>query len=157
MLAREAQLLTQPIHALPEPSDEIHAVKKQREVFVGFLFMAKGDGCVLCRELAIELIGIEHSGHFERFQLAQFPTELFGEVHCLLTEINERQQLFHLREIALYFFDVFNQLRTLCPMHFFHLTNVLLSLFGLTFEGFNLLFQCLVLLLESLDFAAAKE
>lgn len=28
---------------------------------------------------------------------------------------------------------------------------------GLTFEGFNLLFQCLVLLLEGLDFAAPEE
>ena len=74
LLAREAHILTQPIHALSEPSDEIHAVKKQREVFVGFLFMAEGDGCVLCRELAVELIGIERPGHFERFQLAQFPT-----------------------------------------------------------------------------------
>ena len=56
LLAREARIFMQPIHALPEPSDEIHAVKKQREVFVGFLFMAEGDGCVLCRELAVEFI-----------------------------------------------------------------------------------------------------
>ena len=38
-----------------------------------------------------------------------------------------------------------------------HLTEMLFTLLGLTFEEFNLLFQCLVLLFESLDFAAAKE
>ena len=42
-------------------------------------------------------------------------------------------------------------------MRFFPLTNVLLSLLGLTFEGFDLLFQRFVFLLESFDFAAAEE
>ena len=56
LLAGEARILMQPPHALPEPSDEIHAVEKQREVLVGILFMAESDRCVFRRELMVELI-----------------------------------------------------------------------------------------------------
>ena len=77
-------------------------------------------------------------------------------MHRFATEINEGQQHFHLREIALHLFDVIEQSVAFRLMRFFYLSNVLLSLRGLTFEGFNLLFQRFVLLFESLGFVAAK-
>lgn len=94
-------------------------------------------------ELSVELGRIEITFQPNFLQLAQLLYYSFRELQGVPAEVNQRQQLFHMREVTLYLVHILVELGAFFPMCPFHRFNLPYQFFVLTFKGGYALLQFL--------------
>ena len=120
---------------LPEPLHKWYIIYAYVIVSFSAFVLFKRECCIFVTELSVELRRIEISFQPYLLQLTQLLDYSFRESQGVSAEVNQRQQLIHVREVSLYLVHILVELGTFVSMFKFHSLDMLYQFFVLTFKG----------------------
>ena len=135
-----SQTISPFIRFLPEPLHKRNIIHAYMVMSFPVLVLLKRESRIFIMELSVEFGRIEITFQPYFLQLTQLLNYPFREFQGVSAEVNQWQQLLHIREVPLYLVHILVELGAFFSMFKFHCLDMLYQFFVLTFKcGYALL------------------